>query len=102
MGSVQALLKIYRNFNYLAGSNTRSFITMNSFNVALIGCGTVGGGVVKILSEMNHTLNERAGRPVKIAKIVELNPESAMQRFGIAKEAFCGGGKKLTVDEANN
>ncbi len=75
---------------------------MNSFNVALIGCGTVGGGVVKILSEMNHTLNERAGRPVRIAKIVELNPESAMQRFGVAKEAFCGGGKKLTVDEANN
>ncbi|MBN2812895.1 MAG: homoserine dehydrogenase, partial [Bacteroidales bacterium] len=73
-----------------------------TFNIALIGCGTVGGGVVKILSEMNHTLNDRAGRPVKIAKIVELNPESAIQRFGIANDAFCGEGKRLSADEANN
>jgi homoserine dehydrogenase len=73
---------------------------MKAFNVAVIGCGTVGGGVVKIMNELNHTLTERAGKTVKIAKIVELNPENAIQKFGFAKEAFCGGGKKLTSDEA--
>ncbi len=72
-----------------------------AFNIAVIGCGTVGGGVIKIISELNHTLKERAGRPVNLTKIVELNPENAIQRFQLSKEAFCGGGTKLTVEEAN-
>jgi homoserine dehydrogenase len=69
---------------------------MNSFNIALIGCGTVGGGVAKIMSEINHLLAERAGGPVAIKKIVELNPQAAMERFGLTPDAFCGGGKNLT------
>ncbi len=73
---------------------------MKSFNIALIGCGTVGGGVAKIMTEINNTLAERAGRPVKIAKIVELNPSVAMERFGISKGVFCGEGKNITTDEA--
>jgi homoserine dehydrogenase len=73
---------------------------MKSFNIALIGCGTVGGGVAKIIAEINKSIAERAGRSVKLLKIVELNPSIAMTRFGLSKDAFCGGGKDLTKDES--
>jgi homoserine dehydrogenase len=72
---------------------------MKSFNIALIGCGTVGGGVAKIIAELNNTLAERAGRSVKIKKIVELYPSVAIARFGVSKDVFCGGGNDLTKDE---
>jgi homoserine dehydrogenase len=74
---------------------------MKPFNIALIGCGTVGGGVAKIIIEINQLLAERAGRTVKINKIVELNPSVAMERFGLPKDIFCGGGKNLTKEETS-
>jgi homoserine dehydrogenase len=86
-------------FIYLALFKINNIIKMKSFNIALIGCGTVGGGVTKIISEISNSLVERAGRPVKIMKIVELNPSVAMTRFGLSKDVFCGGGKDLTKDE---
>lgn len=73
---------------------------MKSFKIALIGCGTVGGGVVKIISEINSTLNKRSGRGIEISKIVELNPENAINRFQINKNLFCGGGKHISKEEA--
>jgi len=73
---------------------------MKPFNIALIGCGTVGGGVAKIISEIGTTLSKRSSRSIKIKKIVELNPLVAMERFGISKDSFCGGGKELTKDES--
>lgn len=72
---------------------------MKSFNIAIIGCGTVGGGVAKIINELNSTLSNRAGRKVKVTKIVELNPTIAMERFNLTKEVFCGGGKDLTKED---
>jgi homoserine dehydrogenase len=75
---------------------------MKSFNIALIGCGTVGGGVVKILSEINPLLNNRMGRPLNLKKVVELNPTQAIARFGFPKSIFCGGGKTLTELEVQN
>jgi homoserine dehydrogenase len=75
---------------------------MKSFNIALIGCGTVGGGVAKIIAEINNSLAERAGRAVKIKQIVEIFPSIAMKRFGLSKEVFCGGGKDLTKGETEN
>ncbi len=75
---------------------------MKSFKIALIGCGTVGGGVAKIISEINSTLNNRSGRVVEISKIVELTPENAINRFQIDKNLFCGGGRNISKDEAGN
>lgn len=73
---------------------------MKSFKVALIGCGTVGGGVVKIFNEINGALSSRSGRVVEISKIVELCPENAINRFQIDKNLFCGGGRNISKDEA--
>lgn len=72
---------------------------MNPFNIAIIGCGTVGGGVAKIIQEINGSLVERAGRALKVTKVVELNPEAAMARFGLPQDIFCGGGKELNKEE---
>jgi homoserine dehydrogenase len=74
---------------------------MKPFNIALIGCGTVGGGVAKIVNEMNSTLSKRSGRLIRIKNIVELNPPIAIERFGLAKDSFCGGGKALTREESH-
>jgi homoserine dehydrogenase len=44
------------------------------FNIALIGCGTVGGGVARLLLEQAERLSERAGRPLVLRKVVVRDP----------------------------
>ena len=45
--------------------------------VALVGCGTVGGGVVRILTDHADRLARRAGRPVVLRKVVVRDPAKA-------------------------
>jgi homoserine dehydrogenase len=42
--------------------------------VVLVGCGTVGGGVAKILLEHTERLARRAGRPVVLRRVVVRDP----------------------------
>lgn len=44
----------------------------DSINVGLIGLGTVGGGVARILIENENNLGKRAGIPIKLVKINSL------------------------------
>ena len=73
---------------------------MKDFNVAILGCGTVGGGVAKILTDMQNVLSDRSLRKIKLKKILELDPKKAMEKFDLSAELFCGGGKILTKEEA--
>lgn len=75
---------------------------MKDFNVAILGCGTVGGGVAKILMDLQDELIIRSSRKIKLAKVVELSPKLAMQRFGLPSDIFCGGGRDLSKEEAYN
>ena len=75
---------------------------METLNVAILGCGTVGGGVAQIISEMNNELAVKAKKKIELKKIVELCPADAAKRFELPLDLFCGGGKNLTPDEANN
>src|SRR5262245_9545085 len=43
---------------------------MEPFGIALIGCGTVGGGVARLLLEQPQRLAERAGRPLQLRRVV--------------------------------
>ncbi len=43
--------------------------------VALIGCGTVGGGVAKLLLEHPDRLAARAGRPLALRRVVVRHPD---------------------------
>jgi homoserine dehydrogenase len=38
--------------------------------IALIGCGTVGGGVARLLLEQSERLAARAGRPLVLRRVV--------------------------------
>jgi homoserine dehydrogenase len=43
---------------------------MDSYGIALLGCGTVGGGVAKLLLEQPQRLAARAGRKLTLRKVV--------------------------------
>jgi homoserine dehydrogenase len=75
---------------------------MKTINIALLGCGTVGGGVAQILLQLNHELNSRANANLVLKKIVDLYPQNACQRFNIPLDLFCGGGKNLSSHEAGS
>ncbi len=74
---------------------------MNTLNIAILGCGTVGGGVAQIISEINNELSVKANAKIVLRKIVELCPVVASERFKLPLELFCGGGKDLSGAEAN-
>ena len=70
------------------------------FRVAILGCGTVGGGVARILLEQREALAERAGREIVIARIVDLVPDKASARHEIPRKLFAGDGAELTLAQA--
>jgi homoserine dehydrogenase len=74
---------------------------METINIAILGCGTVGGGVAQILSEIENDLAIRANKKLVLKKIVELDPAKASERFSVPMNLFCGNGKELTSAEAN-
>jgi homoserine dehydrogenase len=49
---------------------------MKEVSIGLIGFGTVGSGVVKILSENNEVISARVGFPVRLKRIADLDVES--------------------------
>ena len=53
---------------------------MESLNIALIGCGTVGSGVAKLLLTQPERLAARAGRPLVLRRVVvrDLNKQRAI------------------------
>lgn len=74
---------------------------MEQINIAIIGCGTVGGGVAKILTEMADELSRRASKKVVLKQILELRPQVAVDRFGLPLSLFCGNKGLLTPEEAD-
>jgi homoserine dehydrogenase len=49
-------------------------IMSDALNVALLGCGTVGGGVAKLLVEQRERLASRAGRALNLKRVVVREP----------------------------
>lgn len=74
---------------------------MKTMKIALLGCGTVGGGVARIFGEINPELNARANVSLVLDSIVEINPPAAIERFQLPASLFCGGGRLLQPDEAS-
>ena len=71
-----------------------------AFRVAILGCGTVGGGVARILLEQKAALRERAGREVELVRIVDLCPDLSAKRHGIPRGLYAGGGAQLDTGRA--
>jgi homoserine dehydrogenase len=74
---------------------------MRKCNLAIMGCGTVGGGVARIITQMDKELLERAGCEISIDRIVEITPGLSAERFDLPLDLFCGKGKDLSMEEAN-
>jgi homoserine dehydrogenase len=47
---------------------------MEPFGIALVGCGTVGGGVARLLLEHKDRLAARAGRQLVLRRVVVRDP----------------------------
>ncbi|AMV29821.1 Homoserine dehydrogenase [Gemmata sp. SH-PL17] len=49
----------------------------DTINIALIGCGTVGGGVARVLLANADRVTQRAGRPIALRRVVVRDPSKA-------------------------
>ncbi len=49
----------------------------DTLGIALVGCGTVGGGVAEILLRHPNRLAERAGRPITLRRVVVRDPNKS-------------------------
>src|SRR5438309_680236 len=50
-------------------------LDMEPLGIALIGCGTVGSGVARLLLEQGERLAARAGRPLVLRRVVVRDPK---------------------------
>jgi homoserine dehydrogenase len=57
-------------------------MTGRSVNVGVLGCGTVGRGVVKILTGNSSLLHARVGAHIELAKVADTNP-AAFEGLGL-------------------
>ena len=51
----------------------------NVVNVGLLGAGTVGGGVILVMEKNAADIEKKVGMPVRITKILERNPQLAVE-----------------------
>ena len=48
---------------------------MKSVNIGLMGCGTVGTGVARLLIEKQHLIEQRVGAPLVLKRVADLDME---------------------------
>jgi homoserine dehydrogenase len=75
---------------------------MSAFNVVILGCGTVGGGVARILLDMKDEFTTKSPSGIQLKKILELKPSVAMQRFGLPANLFYGEGQDISPENASH
>lgn len=74
---------------------------MKNFNIAILGCGTVGSGVAKIIMDLKHELSANTNASIEIKKIVDIYPKKSSANYNIPLNLYCGGGKDLSAEEAS-
>lgn len=73
---------------------------MESFNIAILGCGTVGGGVARIILDNKESLERRSGKKIELKKILDLYPSNASKKHNIPADLFCGNGSNISPEES--
>jgi len=56
--------------------------------VAMLGCGTVGGGVAELLAEHGELYAQRAGRRVALTRVMVRDVDAAVARTGLPRDRF--------------
>ena len=57
-------------------------------NIAVLGCGTVGAGVIKLLMQNREAISKRAGEEINVKKVLEKDKEKC-RRLGLPEEIIC-------------
>ncbi|RUM45679.1 MAG: homoserine dehydrogenase [Desulfurobacterium sp.] len=73
---------------------------MESFKVGIVGCGTVGGGVVKLLLKNAEVIEKRIGKKIEIAFVADREVEK-VKRLGIPEEKIFNDGFKALSRECD-
>jgi homoserine dehydrogenase len=68
-------------------------------NVALLGCGTVGSGVVKLLAANGEPIARKTGSEIRIVKVLEKEPEKCLA-LGLKAEQITGDFNDILNDES--
>lgn len=72
---------------------------MSPVHVGIIGCGTVGTGVVRLLSERAEMFSRRLGTPLQLRKVAEVDPARA-QASGVPPEVLTSRDRDILDDPA--
>lgn len=67
-------------------------------NIGLLGCGTVGSGVVKLLSSNRDVISLRTGREVSVKRILEKDPGKVLG-LGLSKDILCSDIREILDDD---
>lgn len=67
-------------------------------NIAVLGCGTVAGGVVRLLHENREEIARQTGEEIRIAKILARHPEKA-RALGFCEDEICTDIESILTDE---
>lgn len=57
-------------------------------NIAVLGCGTVGAGVIKLLMQNREAISKRAGEEINVKKVLEKDKDKC-RRLGLPEESIC-------------
>jgi homoserine dehydrogenase len=74
---------------------------MKNFRIAILGCGTVGGGTAKILLNLKDEISLKNNINIEIVKIIDLFPQASSNRHGLPIKLFAGNGNDLKKEEAD-
>ncbi len=66
--------------------------------IALLGCGTVAGGVVTLLKQNKYDIEKRLGEEVEIKKVLELD-FSKPRKLGIREDQLCSDYNEILNDD---
>ncbi len=59
-------------------------MSQTPFRIGMIGCGTVGGGVAKLLTEQRELYHHRLGRTIELTRVLVRDPGKAIARGGVS------------------
>src|SRR5690349_9243641 len=54
--------------------------------LGLIGLGTVGAGVVEVLTRNRKLMEEKIGAPIELARVCDLHAPSFLKKYGLSKK----------------
>ncbi|HBQ87813.1 MAG TPA: homoserine dehydrogenase, partial [Syntrophomonas sp.] len=68
-------------------------------NVGLLGCGTVGSGVIKLLQKNAEIVAKRTGSEIVIKKVLEKDTGKCLEA-GVSEEMVAGSYEEILNDES--